>query len=330
MIEKNQDQLVFRFPEVHPRAECRIEFQRTLRIPDDDRDYPLPPGLGAFPLGHVDDHADRLPESWRRHGGVFLPMYQAEAMWLNFHGSYPMAVKVAAGKIDAVTGKKWTNKLSPRRQNYVVVPGQPWLDGFCVEEGLIRQFVAMPLGEGFTAEEQLTGEAEHGGLQLAVIPMRAARYERLRRSVRIKRRKASFAADGAPPPAAAAPEMGMAPGGLMRQELYRDHHGFDAWEHSVRSRCFVHILNSEQYVRVCRTAPPTRPPTARDYTEAGLPWFEYYDGDRAALKGAKRLGRLNSVAAKLKKGKQPLPDNDPVEPAVIHPVGSGQVREGDF
>ncbi len=32
---------------------------------------------------------------------------------------------------------------------------------------MIRQFVAMPLGEGYTAEEQLTGEAQHGGLPTA-------------------------------------------------------------------------------------------------------------------------------------------------------------------
>ena len=60
-------------------------------------------------------------------------------------------------------------------QDYMVVPGQPWLDGFCVEKGLIRQFVAMPLGEGYTPEEQLTGEAEHGGLQIAVYPMKRSK-----------------------------------------------------------------------------------------------------------------------------------------------------------
>jgi hypothetical protein len=31
----------------------------------------------------------------------------------------------------------------------VVLPEQPWLDGYCVEKGYIRQFVAMPLGEGY-------------------------------------------------------------------------------------------------------------------------------------------------------------------------------------
>ena len=49
MIELRDDELVFRFPEVHEDAVCTIGFQRTLRIPDDNRDYPLPPGLGAFP-----------------------------------------------------------------------------------------------------------------------------------------------------------------------------------------------------------------------------------------------------------------------------------------
>lgn len=32
--------------------------------------------------------------------------------------------------------------------HYLVAPDQPWLDGFCVQKGLIRQFVAMPLGQG--------------------------------------------------------------------------------------------------------------------------------------------------------------------------------------
>ena len=48
-----------------------IRFQRTLRIPDDDRTYPLPPGLGRFPLRHVDDFADRVPETWLERGGVY-------------------------------------------------------------------------------------------------------------------------------------------------------------------------------------------------------------------------------------------------------------------
>jgi hypothetical protein len=84
-------------------------------------------------------------------------MYRSEAMWIAFSGNdYPFAVKIAAGKIDAVTGKTWSVDLVEEPQNYIVIPTQPWLDGFCVREGVIRQFVAMPLGAGYTAEEQIT------------------------------------------------------------------------------------------------------------------------------------------------------------------------------
>ena len=62
----------------------------------------------------------------------------------------------------------------------MVVPNQPWLDGYCVEKGVIRQFIAMPLGKGYTAEEQLTGAAKHGGLQVSVCPMKHEIYEIVR------------------------------------------------------------------------------------------------------------------------------------------------------
>ena len=47
-----------------------IAFQRTLRIPDDGRTYPLPAGLGAFPLRSLDDFPATAPASWLQRGGV--------------------------------------------------------------------------------------------------------------------------------------------------------------------------------------------------------------------------------------------------------------------
>jgi hypothetical protein len=154
MIELRNDRLTFRFPDVHRDAELSVDFQRTLRIPDDGRDYPLPPGLGSFPLRHVDDFAPRLPDLWRTHGGVMLPMYQSEALWVNLNGHYPFAVKVATGKINAITGEAWSDGIHRDPQDYMVTPDQPWLDGYCVEKGTIRQFIAMPLGRGYSAEER--------------------------------------------------------------------------------------------------------------------------------------------------------------------------------
>ena len=177
MITLEANRLVFRFPEVHADATCAIEFQRTLRVPDDGKDYPLPPGFGTFPLRHLDDFAPRVPEKWLARGGVIMPMRQAEAMWINFGGrgwfgddGYPFAVKIATGKINAVTGEAWINHLNGDPQDYVVLPKQPWIDGYCVGTGSIRQFVAMPLGKGYSAEEQMTGGGKHWGHPVHRLP----------------------------------------------------------------------------------------------------------------------------------------------------------------
>lgn len=163
-------------------GEVQITFHRTLRLPDDGSDYPLPPSLGAFPLLKVADYADRVPEAWRKHGGVFFPMYQREACWLSFAGSAyhkPHALKVAVGKINAVSGERWHQRLDRGRgqnQDYLVVPKQPWLDGINSGNGRIRQFVAMPLGMGYTVEGQLTGEEVFGGIQLISYAPKPGRF----------------------------------------------------------------------------------------------------------------------------------------------------------
>ena len=329
MIELENDTLRFRFPGIHRDAHCEVSFFRTLRIPDDNRKYPLPPGFSTFPLKHVDDYANSAPEAWSRHGGVFMPMHQAEAMWISFSGRYPMALKIAAGKVSALTGEPWQNDLSASPdQDYLVIPDQPWLDGFFAGKGLIRQFVAMPLGEGYTAEEQLTGRAEHGGLQIVAYPMKAAEYERLNRRETYFEESVLMCAvmDDKR-------EMGLAPGGMMRQEIYEDPHDFNVWDRSESSRCFVHILNSLQYFSVTNERPPTRPPTAKQYTDAGLPWFDYYDADRKALASTTKLSKLKSVATmKSKQRRDDLTDNEPVSPEKVIKLSKHgpAVREGDF
>ena len=55
-------------------------------------------------------------------------------------------------------------------QDYMVTPEQQWIDGFATEDGTIRQFVAVPMGDGYTVEAQITGEESTGGLQFVVTP----------------------------------------------------------------------------------------------------------------------------------------------------------------
>ncbi|MEQ8330196.1 MAG: hypothetical protein RH859_06955 [Longimicrobiales bacterium] len=318
MIELQRDALRVSFPDVHPDARLTISFQRTLRIPDDGVDYPLPPGLGRFPLRHVDDFADRIPERWLQHGGVMLPMYQAEALWLNFSSDYPFAVKVATGKINAVSGEEWREGLHRDPQDYLSVPEQPWLDGYCVGPGRIRQFVAMPLGQGYTVEEQVTGAAEHGGLQLMVHPLKADRW-----------RDASRwrACDGVHEFACLSAEMGLAPGGTMRQQIYEDSYELADWDLRSRSRCFVHLLSAPAWTEATGSLPPGEPPSARDYTRAGLPWFDYYGADARVLDAQAALREVRSVdALKKSKGEAPLPGGASTTPSTVVDLGPTRRR----
>lgn len=59
---------------------------------------------------------------------------------------------------------------SQNAQDYIVVPTQRCIDGVAVKSGVARQFVAMPLGQGYTVEAQIKGEDVMGGLQLEITP----------------------------------------------------------------------------------------------------------------------------------------------------------------
>lgn len=309
-----------------------VTFHRTLRIPDDGSTYPLPPSLGSFPVARVSDHRESVPESWREHGGVFIPMYQREAMWLSFGGAHhkPNAVKVGVGKVDALTGEPFDMELVPggrdgEGQNYLVAPSpQPWLDGINSGNGSIRQFCAMPLGMGYTVEGQVTGEERFGGIQLVCFEPEAGRFPD--RPASGGRRRASsplaggdfevaFAAS-----ASAGAEMGLGAGGQMDQKIYPDPHGIDVWDAERFGRVYIHIVNSTMWQEITGTPAPASPISAATYTEYGYPWFMLYDetaGDIApsdTLTGVKSIKEMDA-----EKGFAPQQDD-----STVH-VPGGQV-----
>ncbi len=110
MNELRNEELIFSFPEVHSQARLRVSFQRTLRFPDDGNEYLLPLGLDSFPLRQVDDLGRPIPAQWREHGGVMLPMYQSEALWLNFDSDY-LAQPGATGRYAAVLVARTDGKV---------------------------------------------------------------------------------------------------------------------------------------------------------------------------------------------------------------------------
>lgn len=270
-----------------------ISFQRTLRIPDDGRIYPLPPGLGKFPIHRVESYGARVPPDWKKEGGVFIPLYQREALWIAFRGNHqkPSAVKIGVGKINAVSGEPWDNALHDDPQDYLVCPHQPWLDGINAGDGYIRQFVAIPLGLSATVEAQLSGKEEFGGIQILVFKPKRGKLSAAALSAADSGSEMMSGLESV-----SMETMGIGAGGKMKQKIYPDPYGSNIWDQKKSGSIFVHLVNSEQYEKLTGLKAPPTPISPQTYTEAGLPWFDLYDEERGYLSASKKLRKVKSVA----------------------------------
>ena len=397
------------------RETIDISFQRTIRVPDNNDTSELPPSMGTFPLYSVTKYHDRLPTDMVNKGGLFFPMYRTsisrialstgltfeperEAMWINFRAEKPFAVKIYIGGVNAVSGepiqenaatalrrfaKFSSNKLI---QDYVVPPRQLWLDGIASHDERVRQFVAMPLGSGYSVEAQVTKNEVVGGLQFLVVPS-----ENTRRISQLNRPKGSMRiciktltgktialsqltghetiidlkdmiedeegtpanqqrlihggkqledeetllsynitdgstlhlivrlrGGGATEPGA---ELGIAPGGLIKQCIIEDNYPPSTWEPDRSISFNVQILNSELFHQLTGFAPPDTPITAETYAEQGLPFYKFYEEEHSTIKGD--FAGISSVKAvdkaKAKSGQQ---DNrrDEDEPSYANPL----------
>ncbi|MFI6491632.1 hypothetical protein [Streptomyces sp. NPDC050564] len=332
----------------------QVRFKRTLRLPETGT-HALPPGLGDFPIRRVEDYTDTVPAEWRARGGVMLPVYLREAMWLSFAGtSEPAALQVGVGKVCAVSGKKWSSRLSRDPQNYVVLPRQPWLDGINSGKGTVRQFVAVPLGLGATVEGQVTGEEVWGGVQLQSFPLNdgelaAWREAERRRAEELTRMPvggygAAFPMAAAPPapgaapapagapsaPRRSAPAMGLGVGGSMRQEIYRDDRPLRAWAKEPAGRVFVHLVTPPEWRRITGEAAPPSPVDRAAYTRAGLPWFDYYDQDATDLAPTDTLGSVQPVGDWLGDDHEPWQQPSPHQVKPLKDAPGKPVEDGDW
>ena len=242
-------------------------------------------------------------------------------MWLSFQNTKawkPMALKVAVGMVNAVSGEPWSQALGEGGQDYLVCPPQPWLDGIKSGDGVIRQFVAMPLGMGYTVEGQLTGEERFGGVQLVAFDAKPGLFsEPPLPTVGSILGDADFAgvADGAALAplsarafgtkamlgsrrqgmAAAGAEMGLGAGGRMEEKVYPDPHGPQTWDAERYGRVYVHIVNSLLFEEITGRRPPASPVSTQTYSEHGYPWFQLYDEQLGDLETSELLEGVQSV-----------------------------------
>lgn len=275
----------FHFLQIGPRL--TLSFQRTLRVPNDGRAYPLPPGLGAFPVYRA-RHFPRAPEAWARSDDLFIAMYDREALWIGLNGApwHPDAIMVGLGNVNAVSGKEWWPSLSDSPANYLVCPPQPWIDGVNAGGGNVRQFVALSVDSKHTVEGQVKpGEEQAGGLRVAAFAAKSGRFP------------------DEPPPADPSrievqrSVMGLGAGGVMRQKIYPDPHGLDTWEPAPVATLRIHILNAAYFESVTGLPAPPTPINAKTYTDAGFPWFDLYDTGLESLPLPEAFARLHSSAS---------------------------------
>lgn len=327
-------------------AKCRVSFQRTLRLPDDGKTYPLPAGLGKFPLRSLGGYGDSAPEQWLERGGVMLPMFQGEAMWMSFQSSVPCALKIISGSVNALTGELDHDPLESDPQNYVVTPDQPWLDGFKVSKDTVRQFVAMPLGSGYTVSEQLARDAEAGGLVIEAFPTKAEQHFQVLRESELEdiiypvlTKLLGERWEGQPQalycrssPAMCCYEssesFGIGAGGKIRQEVYADQHGLEVWDTENSIRVCVHTCNAMMWRKVTGENPPHPPLTAEEYSRYHIPWFDYYRDDLTALSETKNLAGIKSVSQVSKdKGLASWGEGEEIDPSLIVQYGNARRPE---
>jgi hypothetical protein len=275
---------------IHVGDRFALSLQRTLRIPNDGRTYPLPPGLGMFPVFKASDFPDHLPSSWLRENNFFIPMYQREALWLGFSATAwkPNAVMIAVGSVNAISAETEFEYLHGNPQNYVVCPHQPWLDGINSGKGSIRQFVAMPLGSGCTIEGNITGEEKYGAIQIKVFEPKPGLFPD---QPPVIKENGPVRSAGIPSTAT----MGLGAGGQMKQKIYPDPYSLDTWDIDSFGEMTIHIVNSKIFQTISGERCPPTPVDTAAYAKSGLPWFDLYDESEGDVVSPEDFANLASI-----------------------------------
>ena len=195
---------------------------------------------------------------------------------------------------------RYHQRLAAGGQDYVVAPPQPWLDGINAGDGFIKQFVAMPLGQGYTVEGQVTGEETHGGLQLVVFDPKPGRFPDEAPHVDgMRARRAGV--DGARVRArgGGARRWGWPRVGGCGSSSTRTRTGWTRGTRRTSAACTC-TSPTARLDADHRRAAAADAGRRRAYVAAGLPWFDLYDdhlgdiGASGVLAGVKSVGELDA------------------------------------
>jgi len=275
----------------------------------------------------VADYRDRCPKEWDE-GAFFVALHDTEALWISFrHNGLPVAVLVGAGGINALTGEKLGTKLE--KDNYLVTPPQPWLDGWKSDDGCVYQFVATPYkkGEGVTVAEQLIGaESKTGAIGLAVFePKDIRKLKPVSKPIEgygdsptdndffwgtadllksadeggmIAYDDSSTLSDIGEAQEYSPllcmrgfGEMGIGKGGRIHQKIYPDPYGIEVWQDAPVAAVAVYVVNAQSFEEITGEKIPVQ---VGHETYDGL-WYGLKDQQAADVAGTGKFSGLKSA-----------------------------------
>jgi len=257
-----------------------FSFHKTVRVADNEEPANLPPSLGNFELFKVSDYM--CPESWDK-DAYFIAMHSKEAMWISFQTVTPVAVMIGAGSVNALDGKPFGEKLE--KDNYLVTPPQPWLDGWKTEDGSVYQFIATEAGENKTIGEQLAKTKDHAIVFSVYEPKNPEKFK----NQFVGRNVLAFGggleccslvqcASGC---ASLTNEMGLGKGGKIIQKIYDDPYGIEEWKETPTKTMKVYLINASEFSEITGKELPL-PVSEENYN--GL-WYGLEDEHMKDIKG---------------------------------------------
>jgi hypothetical protein len=265
-----------------------ISFIRTFRFPDDGKTYPLPNGYGSCPVYNIAVQG----------GGIFIPMFLSEAMWIKFSSTswHPNAVKVGVGGINVINGKDWDSRIKTDENDYVVCPPQEWLDGIYVGNDQVRQFVTVLPNSGESLESKIKGCDSVRGIQISVFDAKKNTFpmqkpnpigDVLFQSAKNPKDDTRF--ELVPNAKGLGNlnkinELVISGGGKIKQKIYEDPHGVSVWDNSNYGIVNVFIVSVEEFLRITGKAPISSPITYEEAQKKGMPWFKLYDEELESIK----------------------------------------------
>eukprot|EP00467_Chlorarachnion_reptans_P004960 CAMPEP_0114499334 /NCGR_PEP_ID=MMETSP0109-20121206/7364_1 /TAXON_ID=29199 /ORGANISM="Chlorarachnion reptans, Strain CCCM449" /LENGTH=495 /DNA_ID=CAMNT_0001676899 /DNA_START=277 /DNA_END=1761 /DNA_ORIENTATION=+ len=287
-------------------------------------------------------------------------------------------VNAVSGKVYQKKGRL-KKAASGTIQNYVSLPKQPWLDGYNCGNGYVRQFVGVPLGKRLSVEKQILGKETAGGVQLVYYPLKIKDDKLEFRATKsmsplsplqsprklglkvgdkieafIPGKVRFYPSKGGEPTlhlvlklrgggGGTSPHMmGLAAGGKIKQEIYRDKRDPREYDTKRKARIFVHMVNAPMYTALTNEKMPPPVVTASAYADAKLPWFEIYAEPNLDVKAPSVLRVLKTFKElDAQKSTQPggLPCDDEEEVVnvnyfdVVHlgkASNSKSLRDGDW